>query len=315
VLKPNYMKMTLDILWQVANHDLSSSVTGSSVFDFEGDGRAEVIYGDECFLWVFDGKTGQVRFATSHTSFTATEASLVADVDGDGRAEMVMVSNGASPVLWQCVNAMGTPSTVNGVRWTPPPMGQGPAYRGITVLGDRANGWVGTRTLWNQHAYHVTNICDSRDTACNAPSAYGAVPRVERSNWSVPWLDNYRQNVQDKGLFDAPDAVVSLSVECVEPVVLNASVRNIGLASLPAGVVVQVFKVAAGGRVSLGSGVTTHPLYPGQTEVIPITAMPGAATTDDTFIAAIVVDAMKPTFRECRSDNDESAPTHPNCVL
>jgi hypothetical protein len=56
--------MTIDVVWQVQNHDLSSSVTGSSVFDFEGDGKAEVIYADECFLWVFDGQTGAVRFAT-----------------------------------------------------------------------------------------------------------------------------------------------------------------------------------------------------------------------------------------------------------
>ena len=52
------------------------------MFDFEGDGKAEVIYGDECFLWVFDGTTGAVRFAAPHTSFTGTEASLVADVPG-----------------------------------------------------------------------------------------------------------------------------------------------------------------------------------------------------------------------------------------
>src|SRR5690606_28317647 len=57
MLKPNYAAGTLDLVWTVANHDLSSSVTGSSVFDFEGDGKAEVIYADECFQWVFDGQT------------------------------------------------------------------------------------------------------------------------------------------------------------------------------------------------------------------------------------------------------------------
>src|SRR5205823_7464634 len=136
---------------------------------FEGDGRAEVIYNDECFLWVFEGATGKVRFATSTTSFTATEASVVADIDGDGRSEILMISNGASPVNWKCMDNQGKPSTVNGVTWVPgTQMGQ--SYRGITAFGDRANAWVGTRTLWNQHAYHVTNICDDRDTACNPPN-------------------------------------------------------------------------------------------------------------------------------------------------
>ena len=35
------------ILWKVPNNDCSSRATGSSVFDFEGDGSAEVVYADE----------------------------------------------------------------------------------------------------------------------------------------------------------------------------------------------------------------------------------------------------------------------------
>ena len=81
---------------------MSSSVTGSTVFDFEGDGIAEVVYADECFLWVYDGPTGHVRYAGLTTSFTGTEASVVADVDGDGHAEIVLVSNGADPTRWRC---------------------------------------------------------------------------------------------------------------------------------------------------------------------------------------------------------------------
>ena len=69
--------------WSTGNHDFSSSVTGSTVFDFEGDGIAEVIYNDECYMWVYDGPTGNVRFAAPTNSFTGTEASLVVDIDGN----------------------------------------------------------------------------------------------------------------------------------------------------------------------------------------------------------------------------------------
>jgi hypothetical protein len=31
---------------------------GSSVFDFNGDGKAEVVYSDEYHLWMYDGSTG-----------------------------------------------------------------------------------------------------------------------------------------------------------------------------------------------------------------------------------------------------------------
>jgi hypothetical protein len=312
VLKPDYPNGGLNLLWKKPNHDLSSSVTGSSVFDFEGDGRAEVIYGDECYLWVFDGPTGKVRFATSTTSFTATETSVVADVDGDGRAELLMISNGASPSNWRCI-VDGVPTNVNGVSWVPGPANQ--AYRGITLFGDRESAWVGTRTLWNEHAYHVTNICDDRDPGCDAPNVYGSIPRVEKSNWQVSWLNDFRQNVQDRGLFDAPDATVSLVVDCGAPVVLHPTVRNEGLAPLPAGVLVDLFVDGAAGRTRLGQAATTHSLAPGQGEQLSFTVPTEGGTMADSFEAEIVIDPMNPRYHECRADNDATGPTRAVCVL
>lgn len=307
----------LALLWQTANHDLSSSVTGSTVFDFEGDGKAEVVYNDECFLWVYDGTTGAVRFATPTTSFTATEASVVADVDGDGHAEMVMISNGADPSAagWGCNVAPWNQPDPGGIRpaWAPPP-GAG-AYRGITVLGDVANAWVGTRTLWNQHSYHVTNVCDDRDGACPAPNLYGSIPRFETPNVSLPWLNNFRQNVQDEGIFNAPDPTVRLKVDCAEPVVLHAYVQNLGQAFLPAGVTVGFFVRRGGVDTLLGTALTPVGLFPGQVAPVDYTAEPAdAVTLDDEFVAAIVVDPANPTFRECREDNNASPPAVAVCV-
>lgn len=311
VMKPNYMQNTINVLWQTGNHDLSSSVTGSTVFDFEGDGKAEVIYGDECFLWVYDGKTGQPRFAASHSSFTATEASLLADLDGDGHAEMLMVSNGAdpSPAGWGCMDAQGNGVTVNGVKWKPgPTMNKG--YRGLVAFGDVASSWVGTRTLWSEHTYHVSNICDDRDTACQMNNVYGAIPKQERLNWSVPWLNNFRQNVQDKGIFNAPDAVVSLAVDCTSPLTAHVSVRNIGQASLPAGVDVGVFLAA--NDAQLAKVTTTISLFPGQTQTIDVKLPANQPPT--TFYAKVILDTMMPKYHQCREDNDRSNNVTPNCM-
>jgi hypothetical protein len=312
VLKPDLTTKTVKVVWSAPNHDLSSSVTGSSVFDFEGDGRAEVIYNDECFLWVYDGPTGKVRFAGLTTSFTATEASVVADVDGDGRAEILMGSNRADPSSagWRCNIAPWNTADVanNRPAWKPPTGGT--AYSGITVFGDSANAWVGTRTLWSEHTYHVTNVCDDRDSACDAPNVYGSIPKGEKKNWTLPWLNNFRQNVQDKGIFDAPDATVSLAAKCTTPVQLEASLRNAGLASLPAGVEVG-FYVGTPGTL-LGKVKSTRVLFPGQTEVLPFTA-PSTATKDDLFYAKIEIDPLKPTFQQCRTDNDKSAEIKPAC--
>jgi hypothetical protein len=315
MLKPNYATSTIAIVWEAPNHDLSSSVTGSSVFDFEGDGKAEVVYNDECFLWVYDGQTGAVRLAELTTSFTATEASLVADVDGDGHSEIVLVSNGADPSAagWDCdVAPWNQPDPANNrPAWVPPP--GAPAYRGITVFGDKENSWVGTRTLWNQHAYHVSNVCDSRDSACNPPNVYGSIPPTAKANWTVPWLNNFRQNVQDQGLFNAPDVTVSIKVGCASPVVIQVTVRNIGLAGLPPGVEVGVYVKQGGSDVLLGSVLTTKTLLAGQSEVLDFTVPAGSATSADTFVAKVIIDPNNKTFNECREDNNESPPVTGSC--
>ncbi|MEM9074049.1 MAG: VCBS repeat-containing protein [Myxococcota bacterium] len=317
----------LESVWATPNHDFSSSVTGSTVFDFEGDGAAEVIYNDECFLWVYDGATGRVRFATPTTSFTATEASLVADVDGDGSAEIVMVSNGANPAVgpgWDCDGLF------NGTDWTQPAAPGAPdegrpgwvgsdgvaaggaAYRGLTVFRARDNSWVGTRSLWNQHAYSVSNICGDRGDACSPPSTYGDIPVNQVDNWSVDFLNNFRQNIQGEGIFDAPDAVVSLRVVCETPTRLVAAVRNLGAAVLPEGVTVGFFVREGGGERMLGMGTTTTRLFPGQVANV-------EQTTDTdpmaTFFARILVDPDRPVFQECRGDNNESEDATGRCLL
>ncbi len=113
--------------------DYSSSVTGSSVFDFEGDGAAEVVYADELTLWVYDGATGAVELAwEDHASGTLYEYPLVVDIDADGAAEIVLPSNDY---------------TFDGTN-------------GITVIGDAKSTWAAARPIWNQHAYHVANVAD-----------------------------------------------------------------------------------------------------------------------------------------------------------
>ncbi len=310
VLKPDLKNKVLKLLWKAQNHDFSSSVTGSTVFDFEGDGKAEVVYADECWLWVFDGETGNERLAVSHSSFTATEASLVADIDGDGHAEMLIPSQGVDMNNWNCIGYEKGKTAMNGQYWTPGPESNS-SYRGLVAIGDTADSWVGTRTLWNEHTYHVSNICDDTDNACSGPNVYGSIPKNETSNWTLPWLNDFRQNVQDKGIFNAPDAVVSMTAECVTPVIAHVSVRNIGQSGLPAGVVVGVFVTP--GDVQVGTATTTIGLLPGQTQTLTVN-LSAPATSSDTLYAKILIDPKNPTFHECREDNDQSAPVKAPCV-
>ncbi len=108
------------ISWSRATQDLSSSVTGSSVFDFEADGKSEVVYGDECFTRVYDGRTGEVVFSQYRSSCTWYENPIVADVDGNYRADLIIPSNKAcSPtgqgIACQTLDANGVDAQFAGV--------------------------------------------------------------------------------------------------------------------------------------------------------------------------------------------------------
>ncbi len=272
-------------LWFKPTHDCSSAVTGSSVFDFNGDGKAEVIYSDEYHLWMYDGQTGENLIpSTCNTTGTLREYPLVADVDNDGEADIIVASN-----------AYGITCPDDGTKQS-----------GIRIFGSATGSWVRTRRVWNQHAYHITNIGED-----------GKVPVVELPNWKQPGLNNYRQNRQPGAEFGAPDAVVTIAPICGGPYGLVATVRNLGSASLPAGVKVGFYASSpAPDGTKLGEGVTTKVLYPAEAEnvVLFLPNAPPEVTSGATTIYSIVDDGALPhTWHECRADNNSSPKVSGKC--
>jgi hypothetical protein len=276
-------------LWHAPTSDTSSRVTGSSVFDFEGDGRAEVVYADENQLRVYRGNDGNVLWSTCNTSVTLWEYPVIADVDADDHADIVVISNNWSrgaPRYYQCMDGRMGPT-------------------GVRVYSDPFGDWVRTRRIWNQHSYHVTNIDDD-----------GAIPRRETRNWTVPGLNNFRQNVQPEGLFDAPDLVaIDAAADlrmCPTGVVLSVRVVNRGRAGVSAGVPVT-FRVGdpMGANRVVGRALTTRRLLPGESEVVRVNfALPmGMEMQSFSYFAVINDPAAMPNtaVRECRTTNNTSA--------
>lgn len=133
------------LLWDRDTEDDSSRITGSSVFDFEGDGAAEVVYADEHVLYIYDGRTGAVLMEVDqHASNTRLEYPIIADVDGDDSTEIVLASSAG---WWE-------------------------GWNGVTVIGDADSSWAPARPIWNQYAYHITNV-----------QADGRIPAVQQPNW------------------------------------------------------------------------------------------------------------------------------------
>jgi len=134
-------------------------------------------------------------------------------------------------------------------------------------------------------------------------------------NWTVGFLNNFRQNIQGEGIFDAPDATVTLEVVCATPVRLRASVRNLGAAVLPAGVEVAVYVDEGGAERELGRATTTTALFPGQVEVLELDAPADVTAEGNVFRARILIDPAMPTFQECRDDNNQSEDVEPRCLM
>lgn len=262
------------VLWITQTQDCSSAATGSSVFDFEGDGKAEVVYGDEVKFHVYSGVDGSVLFETCNTNGTLVEYPLVADVDNDGQADIILVSNSYSN--FACPDGSKT--------------------AGVRIFGDANGNWVRTRRVWNQHGYHVTNVEED-----------GTIPTVEAANIASPKLNNFRQNIQPSGEFSAPDLVVSVTPRCTSPYGLVARVRNLGEASAPAGIPVGFYAgdPAAGGTL-LGSGATTKALYSAEAEDVVLDIDAPVDVQNGTTPVFVVVDDGMPmhTWHECRTDNN-----------
>jgi hypothetical protein len=279
------------ILWQQPSQDHSSRKTGSSVFDFNGDGQAEVVYGDECYVRIYDGPTGAVQFSQARFSSTWEENPIVADVDGDYAAEIVMpMSGNCAPTYcppWdplfaglQCdvdADCPGGPCDAGLCRCTsdddcgftygctdplPSTPGTGQVCRarhldcvpGLRIYRDARDRWASSRAIWNQHAYFVTNVNED-----------GTVPATSDAqlNWQTAGLNNFRQNVQGP-LTDIPGpdfTIGGLEAVCEgESTRIVAEVCNRGGALIDSGVVV-IFRQEGGDE--LCRLTTTDPVPPG----------------------------------------------------
>jgi WD40 repeat protein len=212
------------VKWTFPIQEYSSGKTTSTTFDFEGDGRTEVIYADELRLRIFDGVTGGLRWETRHSSGTTHEFPIVADVDGDGAAEILVVENNHAA----------------------------PGFNGIRVFGDPTDGWVGTRGIWNQHAYSVTNVNDD-----------GTIPARPATNWLTPGLNNFRSNApgaragvcQVKGTWKATGSLA------LGRILHTTTLLKGGLQVLTAGgfnTTSELYDVATGTWTRTGDTLSTH---------------------------------------------------------
>ncbi len=121
---------SLQLLYNLPTSDKSGK-TGITMFDFNQDGKNELVYRDETDLRIISGATGSVLATYPVKSGTGLEYPVIADVDQDGEADIV----------------------VNGYL-------NDPAEQRIFCFEGIGSRWAPARAVWNQPGYNVTNIND-----------------------------------------------------------------------------------------------------------------------------------------------------------
>ncbi|UNW08791.1 carboxypeptidase regulatory-like domain-containing protein [Acinetobacter indicus] len=151
------MRSDGSVIWSIPVQDTSSQITGSSIFDFNNDGKFEVVYADEDYFRIYDAATGAEIYKLINSSHTASEAPIVIDADADGHADIFIVSNRSGG-------------------------GRAGYTAGLRMISGKNKDWANTRNIWNQYSYHVTNINDDL-----------TVPRQEVNSWDAH--NTYRANL------------------------------------------------------------------------------------------------------------------------
>ena len=122
-------KPTATQKWRLALND-ESGYTGAALFDFNQDGRVELVYRDETMLRLLNGRSStnlQYPALTGCLSGTQGEYPVIADVDNDGQAEII----------------------VGGGSGSAPHAGHIRIFKAAS--GDS---WAPCRKVWNQYAFN-----------------------------------------------------------------------------------------------------------------------------------------------------------------
>jgi PKD repeat protein len=253
------------IKWSAPVRDFSSYITGSSAFDFEGDGKVEILYGDQEKLWIFRGTDGAVVWETPSGNGTIYEYPLVVDVDGDGHADIIKVTNNY---------AFGT-------------------QKGLQVYSDAHNAWVPTRRLWNQHTYHITNINDD-----------GTIPRLEDPSWRLhnSYRRNLPVKGLPVAFPDLSASYVRMT-PLSNGAQITARIGNSGAVPVPTLVPVAFYDgdPQAGGTL-LGTVTTAAALAPGAFE--DVTLPVSLATQHSVWVVADDLGTRTSTVPECNEANN-----------
>lgn len=138
----NWDGVKLVELWRAPTHDPSGFVA-PALFDFDDDGRVEVLYRDSESAYILRGTDGSELFSAPFASGTGVEHPVIADIDNDCKTEILFSG---------CDFGLGGENK---------------------LVAYECNESVPARPLWNQYQYHVTNIEDDGSIPVSEEAPWG----------------------------------------------------------------------------------------------------------------------------------------------
>lgn len=247
------------IAFSHVSSDETYAQTGSCAFDFDMDGALELVARDRSKLWIIDGRPvpsspGRTLFTTAVNSGTIYENPVVVDLDDDGHAEVLTT---AGPFSYS---------------------GSAPPPHGLLVFENPT--FASARAIWNEHAYHVSNIADD-----------ASVPLREKRRWDPPPSGDYKRQTNPLGAAATPPDLtatrvrVSAGSPCGGAVTLTALIGNAG-GQKSAATTVAFRRRSASGAL-LGSVVSLPPLAGGSMLDVSVSVSIGAGEVlDDAWVVA-----------------------------
>ncbi len=263
------------VWWDDEVQDWSSNTTGSSVFDFNGDGTASIIYNDELYLRVFDGPTGEVLFEAENPSFTALENPVIADVNNDGAANIVVPASDFECGKWitEC----------------------DPGRAGVHAFRDRDDNWVTTRRIWNQHSYSINHVEEDGTIPANPTPNY-----LDHNTFRLNMLTEIEPQAAPNLFPDDPDYLVE-GESCT--VLVDVWITNSGAIQVGPGIPVSLYAEGNGETHLITTGYTQQGLAPGEAERVSLDGMiPYSGTWD--IVAIADDDDGESTRNECDTENN-----------
>jgi hypothetical protein len=257
------LKEDMTLHWRIVINEETSGYTGCTLFDFNGDGKSEIVYRDEQYLYIIDGTDGSIYNQQTCVSRTNREYPIVADVDADGSTELCVTCGFDDALAKANFNNAGYSR-----------------YSHIRVFKSAAEPWVPARRVWNQHGYFVVNVNDDLTipkVLQKHQLVFSSGSCTQGPNRPLNKFLNQSPFLNSEGCptYASPDLAFSIAPTVVPPIcpdlnfTVSFQITNLGDVGLSGNVPVTFY--------------TTNPTRPGSTKLNTITLPLANFNPNDVF--------------------------------